>query len=306
MDPLVSQRTNSSSRSPEGSASFASRPHGDGDVLMEGLLTIVLGERELKPEVIPCLRPRLQVRSSEYTWLDENDNAIIRHTFRNSLTNHHLWRDDDTQTPWTVDFHTDEMNVSEVKLRNVPHQTHHKSMSYEFSNPNDYALFHSKFRGKQFIREYEIASVAWAHCDTHVEKRQWIKLWRSSAETSVTIPITLKGPSPASRWKIKHVEITATWMRWDRVGTKEVKAEVKKADKKRSSSSEESASLRRVSSSWIVSIRPKRSSPPVATRLEQSTVPPSLAQEWHKVTIVFRETRGKIVFSLFLSTAEHC
>lgn len=303
MDPLVAQRTNSSSRSPGSSASPASRQQGDGDVRMEGLVIIVLGEGELRPEVIDCLRPKLRVKSSDYTWLDENDNVILNHVFRDSLANHHPWRDDTTQTPWTVDFHTGEMNVSEVRCRNDHQQTHHKSMSYEFSNSNDYALFHTKIRGKQFIREYEIESVAWMHRNTHKEKRQWIKSLKSSSETSVAIPITLKGPGPASHWKIKHVEITASWMKWDRVGNKEVKAEVKKADKKRSSSSEEPAPLRRSSSSWLMSIRSKRSSPPAATSLEQFTVPSSFGQEWHKVTIGFSETKGKIVFPPFFS---HC
>ncbi|KAM0715003.1 hypothetical protein Q7P37_009468 [Cladosporium fusiforme] len=281
-----------------GSSSHTNGQYGVRETRMEGSVTIRL-ERH---DPVPTYQPQLQVKPSEYTWLDENDSCIIYHKFKNSLDVHYLWKDDETRHPWTVEFDIGEIMASEVSCDH--HQTpHRKSMlSYEFSSLNDYKRFQSMFRGKRFIRDYDITSIDFGRSDILKKKKQCIKSWELNADITLTIPVSQKAPTGSHpSWVIKHLEIPTSWMKWERTKTKAVKAEYKKACKE-PSAVDDPAPVRRRSSLLEAFSRTKQHSPSVSSTEDETRATPGLAPKWSKFVIEFSE--GKVRDDFFQEVTE--
>jgi hypothetical protein len=272
--------------------SRADGQYDSGRVLMNGPVTILLDEHK----TLHLLRPQIQIKLADYTWFDEDNKPVLHHSFNDSLKHHHLWKDDETQTPWTVDFDIGEIGASKVRCSSDHHLPHDKLMlSYKFANFTDYQRFQTTFRGKSFIRDYDITFIDCSRHDTLKEKKQCIKSWKSNAKLSLTIPVSLRSPGPNSSWKIKHIEIMASWMAWESVKTKAVKAEYRKTHKT-PSLFQEPTPIRRRSSLLQAFVRSKHSSPSVSSTEEESTASPSFAQQWPSFVIRFSSSAGEITF----------
>lgn len=268
--------------------------HAGSETRMKGSVTVFL-ERH---DPVPLSRPWLQVKPSEYTWSDENGHQALRHSFRDALRNHHLWKDDDTRTPWTVDFDAGEIAASEVRCLDDRHLPHHKSMlSYVFSVADDYKRFQTVFRGMRFINDHEIASINCKGHDTYKEKRQDIKSWESNAMVFLTIPVSLRSPGSSPPWKIKHVEVMASWMTWEKVKSKAVKAELKKDYDEDSLDKERAPPIRRTSSSLLRAFHISKGHRfSVSSPHDDTRTIPSSAQQWPRFFIEFSSTTGQFNF----------
>lgn len=263
---------------------------------LEGSVTILL-ERHA-PVVIS--QPMLEIKPCEYTWLYEDGQSVLRHHFRDPLNNHYLWKNDETQTPWTVDFDLEQLEVSDVwcseKCLKTPH---HKSMlSFIFSRHDDYKYFQSIFRGKRFINDYEITSLECGRRDTLKEKDQCIKAWELNAELTLTIPVSrLSHGLGGARWHIEHIEVMISWMRWEKVKTKGVKAAYRKS-RNEAPVVEKPPPVRRRSSLLQALSRSKPRSPSAPSMEEEIQAPQSFAQEWPKFLIEFSNSTGKTTVSI--------
>jgi hypothetical protein len=265
--------------------------HGHVQVSVWSSVTIRLD----KHTPVSVLQPQLQMELTSYTWFDENNSLVLHHSFRDSLERHYPWRDDETQTPWTVDFDISEVTASKIRCSNGRHPLHDKYMlSYSFENPIDYQRFQTMFRRKSFIRDYAITSIDCDRKDTLMKKEQCIKSWQSNEGISLTIPVSLKSSGSSPLWKIKHIEITASWMKWESIKTNAIKARYRKAHE--ASSSQVPTPFRRRSSLFYD--RLKQRSPPAPTIDEDTIADPSLARQWPSFLIKFISSEGGFI-SLF-------
>lgn len=263
---------------------------------LEGSVTIFLDGHA--PVVIS--RPNLEIKPCEYTWLDENDQSVLRHHFRDSLHRHHVWKNDETQTSWTVDFDLDQLEMSDVWCSDIClKKPHHKSMlSFRFSRLDDYKNFQSVFRGKRFVNDYEITSLECGRRDTLREKDQCIKAWESNAELTLTIPVSqISHGLGGARWRIEHIEIMVCWMKWGKFKTKGVKAEYRKSHNE-IPVGEKSPPVCRRSSLLQTLSRSKQRSPSSPSIQEEIQAPQSFAREWPRFSIEFSNSTGKTIASV--------
>jgi hypothetical protein len=291
MDKQTSQFAAVGDKSSSGQPVFrVDGQYDSGQVLMNGSVTIRLDEHK----TIHVSRPQLQVKLSDYTWFDEDNKPVLRHSFNDPLKHHHLWKDDETKSPCTVDFDIGEIGASKIRCSDNHHLPHDGLMlSYEFTDSTDYQRFQTMFRCKAFIRDYDITFVDCSRHDTLKEKKQCIKLWKSNSELLLTIPVSLRSSGPKAPWKIKHIEIMARWMEWESVKTKAVKAEYKKTHKT-TPLPQEPTPVRRRSSLLRAFVRSKHPSPSISSLEEEITANPSLAQQWPSFLIKFGSSAGEL------------
>jgi hypothetical protein len=262
--------------------------HGDGQVSIWGSVTILLD----KHIPVSISQPQLQMELTSYTWSDENNNFILQHSFKDALERHYLWRDDETETPWTVDFDIGEVSASKIRCTNGRHPLHDKYMlSYIFENLVDYQRFQTMFRRKPFVRDYAITSIDCDRKDTLTKKNQCVKSWQSNEGISLTIPVSLKSAGSNPLWKIKHIEIAASWMNWESVKTSAIKAGYRKTHT--ASSSQVPTPFRRRPSFLQVYDRLKQRSPPASTVDEDTIADPTLVQQWPSFLITFISSEGE-------------
>lgn len=257
----------------------------DGDqVLMEGSVTLLLDRH---PSMI-ILRPQLRVNATEYTWYDESNKRALCHRFNNPMRYHHIWKSDETRTSCTVDFDMSVISASKIQCSKDGHSPHSNHMlSYVFASPADYQRFQTMIRGKTFGRDYDIKSIDCDRSNTLKQKDQCIKSWRSNGDLSLTIPVSVRSTGSAPAWKIEHIEIMASWMEWQVVKPKSVKATYRT---KRSSMVHQPGRDRGHVFSW------RRASQPVPASHTQeiTTASPDFRQQWPSFVIDFSNSAGKI------------
>lgn len=257
-------------------------------ILIEGSITILLDHHAPKH----ISRPHLRANVAHYTWFDESNECALRHSFNDPLKNHHVWRDDETQTPWTVDFDMGVISASKVKCWHNAHSPHRNYMlSYVFTHAADYQRFQTMFRSKEFCRDYETKSIDCDRSNTLKQKTQCIKSWKSNENLSLTIPVSVRSTGPGPAWKIEHVELTATWMEWQSLKPKSVKATYRRVSRRPSLAQE-----------WARNhghaFFRRRSSQPVSSTLDAeaiTTADPSFMKKWPSFVIEFSNVAGKIV-----------
>jgi hypothetical protein len=244
---------------------------------------------------------KLRITSSGYIWVNEHAEVLLVHSTGKSPKGFIPWKQACHGSRQIVDFTLDEMPTSNVKCFKHCHREHKSAIpSYEFANSEEYSTFQSVIRGKIFVREHAAASInSHGSIKTQGGKRQYIKLWKASPDTSkitITIPLTT---TTERNFMIEHVEISPQWMKWEKdkwdklTGSRPgVRATFKRSSQSSPTISPQASAPRRLSfrGRRHSSISSESSS---ATLDVHNVADLRTAQKWKYIDIEFENRQGK-------------
>lgn len=270
--------------------SFTSR-----HIQLQGRVTI-----EMETHV-PVHATQLVASLQECSWLNQSGETVLRHYFKDLMKNHHTWRHVvQHDNPRTMVFDHDENQGCIVHCSVEAHKAHVKTIpNYVFSTEHDYISVQSLLRGALFVQDYETLSIKCPKAtEVHASRYHCVKSWQLHADSpqrSLSIPITLK-----SSFKLKHIDVQARWMKWEKQDTKSIKLVFLQVQKK---ASDASVAGRRMSMLRRLSFKPLVSgeSSAQASLEPDQLAPADMAQRWNHFVLEFRDEDGISGFAVQLS-----
>ncbi|CZT24291.1 uncharacterized protein RCC_10012 [Ramularia collo-cygni] len=244
----------------------------------------------------PILASQLLMSSQECSWRDDVGRIVLRHTFKDALKNYHPWRHAAQHPQWTMAFDHDEMQGCVAHCSIDGHNPHLKTVPiYVFSEECDYQSVQSLLRGVPFVCDYETISIKCKASDSQASKSLCVKSWRSRADAlgkTLTIPITVSGKAG---YRLKHIEVQARWMRWEKQDAKVVKLDFIQVAKKKSSADTSANAARRSTfrlSRTDISFKSSPSNDAFMLAPDQ-LASPEVAQKMHHFLLEFKDKQAR-------------
>lgn len=279
------------------SASYISRQQYDVSeqkMSMLGKVTIEMERHD--PIYATCLLVTLQ----ELSWIGETGAVVLRHSFKDILKTYHTWRHAEQHNQWTMAFDHDEMQGCVVHCPVTGHDPHLKTMpNYSFSSGCDYNSVQSLLRGAPFIRDYETASIKCRASGSQASRKLCVKSWHIHADAprrSLTIPVTV---STKAGYQLRHIDVQAQWMRWEKQDSRCVKLEFIQVPKKKSSADASTTTSRRSSFKFPRAASSSKPSALSDNATQTAFAPdqlasPEMAQKWQHFLLEFKDKKGNL------------
>lgn len=195
-------------------------------------------------------------------------------------------------------FDHDEMQGCVVHCPVTGHDPHLKTVpNYSFSSDCDYNSVQSLLRGGPFIRDYETASIKRRAPGSQASRKLCVKSWQMHADAprrSLTIPITV---STKAGYRLRHTDVQARWMKWQKQDSRSVKLEFIQVPKKRSSADASTTTSRRSSFKFPRAASSSESSALAENATQTAFAPdqlasPEMAPKLQQFLLEFKDKEG--------------
>lgn len=230
---------------------------------------------------------RLSIGPRTCTWSDDEARVVFRHTFHHELSEYFPYRDVAKHGERTLTFDYRAMRNCEAECFVAGHEPHSRTIPcYVFSNREDYKKVQSLIRGTAFVRDFETTSIDCGASGAQSNPDQCVKLW---ADSKLTIPVSLHYNDG---WKLKHAEVSARWLTWEKSGSRKVKAKFDKI-RRRSSAEVHPQGARRFSFAPKNVLNRHREQSVSEKSPGEEEARTGAARQWQHFSFEFSDTEGK-------------